>query len=221
MTSVLYDSVARIARHEARVQPVVAVGRVVKLYEKAGAGTDYAVSVELRDSGLSLPRVPIATGLAGFAALPQIDELVVVMFANADYHAPIVVGRLYDPAIPAPEHAPGEIALHLPAGATASDAKLNLTIKGDEPSIDMKTAPDVQVSIDGERIALVAGGVSLTISSAGGGSAKLEAGGSTVTVKQDGDISLESPGKLTIKATDIELQGSGSVKIKGATVDIN
>ena len=221
MTSVLYDSIARIAKHEASAQPVVAVGRVVGQFESAGAGTDYAVSVELRDTGLSLPRVPIATGLSGFASLPEVDELVVVLFANADYHAPIVVGRLYNPSIPAPEHAPGEIALHLPAGTTASDAKLNFTIKGDEPNIEMKAAPDVEVSIDGEQIGLAAGGIRLVLTSAGGGSAKLEAGGSVVTIKQDGDISFESPGKLTIKATDIELQGSASVKVKGATVDIN
>ena len=42
-----------------------------------------------------------------------------------------------------------------------------------------------------------------------------------VTLKHDADITIKSAGKLKLEAKDIEIAGSGSVKIKGATVELN
>jgi len=42
-----------------------------------------------------------------------------------------------------------------------------------------------------------------------------------VTIKQSGDISVETTGNLTLKASQIEIKADASVKISGATVELN
>jgi len=221
MSTALYDSISRIARHEVRSRPVAAIARVTELFEKAGPDTDYAVSVELRDTGLVLPRVPVATGVSGMAALPAVEDLVVVLFAEGDYHAPVVVGRLHSPGVPAPEHRSGEIVLQLPAGSKSDDAKLDLNIKGDTPQIRLRLGSDITVQLDGEQVLIEAGDMKVALTTAGGGSAEVAAGEATITMKASGDVSVKASNKLVLEASQIEIKGNATVKIQGGTVDIN
>lgn len=221
MSSALYDSISRIARHEASARAIAAVGKVVDTFGNSGSGpdADHAVSVELRDSGLVLPRVPLAVGVMGFAALPAVDDLVLVLFANGDYHSPIIVGRLYNSEQDPPEHADGEIVLALPSGS--SSPKLTLKVTGDTPHAEIKLPGDVLVDLQEDVIKLKAGSTEISIDGSGGGRVEVKAGGSKITVKSDGDISLSTSTKLKLEATEIEIKGSGRVKISGGMVEIN
>src|SRR5688572_11543587 len=111
------DVVQQIARDEARSRPVMSLG-VVTSVEGPNAGRDYACTVSLRDTGLVLPRVPIATGVIGAVALPGEGDVVAVLFAEGDYHDPVVIGRIYAAGVDPPPHRPGEAVLSLPGGET-------------------------------------------------------------------------------------------------------
>ena len=167
MSSVLFDSISRIARHEANARAVAGIGRVVDVFTAGDGQKDHAVSVEMRASGLVLPRVPIAVGVMGFAAIPTLDDLVVVVFANGDFNAPVVVGRLYHPDLDPPAHANDEIVLRLPAGE--AEPKLNLTITSETPTFQLTLPGDVQLQLVEEEIKLAVGEVSATLTAAGGG----------------------------------------------------
>lgn len=220
MSSALFDSIARIARHEARARAVAGVGVVTDVYPADGAAPDYAATVELRDTGLVLPRVPVAAGVLGAVAIPAVGELVVVVFMEGDYNAPVIVGRLYHPDQDPPKHAAGQIVLALPSGA--SDHKLRLKVEGDTPAIKLELpGGEVTVTIDDKQVQLKVGEIALTVTGSGGGRAEIAAGGAKITLKQDGDISVETQGKLKLKATEIELNGSAKVKITGAQVEVN
>jgi len=218
VSGALYDSIARIARHEVRAQATAAVGRVVDVFPNSGQA-DHAVSVELRDSRQVLPRVPVAVGVMGFAAIPAIDDLVVVVFSGGDMNAPVVVGRLYHPDQDPPEHAEGEIVLALPSGE--SSPKLKLKVTGETPQITLELPGDVKVDLQEDTLLLQAGSTQVTLDGGGGGRIEVKAGGSTVTVKADGDISLKTDTKLKLEASEIEIKGSGKVKISGGMVEIN
>lgn len=221
MSTALYDSISRIARHEAQARAIAAVGKVVDAFP-APAGApypDHAVTVELRDSGLVLPRVPIAIGLMGFAALPAVGDLVVVLFLEGDHNAPVVVGRLYHPDLNPPEHDAGQVRLHLPAGT--SDPKLKLEVIGDDPVLRCQMPQNVSLEVTPEKVLAQVGEIQLSLEISGGGRAELAAGSSTITLKQDGDISIKAAGKLTLEGTEVEVSGSASVKIQGAQVEVN
>ena len=218
MSASLYDSIARIARHEANAHLVAAVGRVVDVFDNQGQ-PDHAVSVELRDTGLVLPRVPVAVGLLGFAAIPAIDDLVMVVFLGGDVNAPVVVGRLYDDQQNPPKHTDGQIILALPSGA--GDPKLDLKVEGDVPKIQLELPGDVLIELLEEKVSLKVGDLQVSLDGAGGGRVEVKAGGSTLTMKKDGDISLSSNTKLKLEATEIEISGNAKVKISGGMVEIN
>ena len=71
MTVALFESVARIARHEAGARATAGIGKVVDLFPADGALKDHAVSVEMIATGLVLPKCPVAVGCMGYAAIPR------------------------------------------------------------------------------------------------------------------------------------------------------
>jgi phage baseplate assembly protein gpV len=214
----LYEAVARIARHEAAARPVACAGVVTSIFPNEGVA-DHAVTVELRESGLILPRVPVAVGALGFAAIPAVGDLVVVAFLDGDHHAPVVVGRLYHPDQEPPAHRDRQLVLRLPSGASPAD--LNCEITADPASLLLTLPGDVKVDIAKDRLTLAVGQVTVKLEGGGGGRLTVAAGGTSMTLKQDGDLALKSPAKITIEGSEVEIAGRAKVKISGALVEIN
>jgi hypothetical protein len=219
VSSGLVDAVARIARHEAAARGTAAVGVVTDVFPASAAVKDHAVTVRLRDSQLVLPRVPVAVGLLGFAAIPAAGDLVLVVFADGDRNAPFVVGRLYHPDADAPEHAEGEAVLCLPAGNTTP--KVRLVATGDPPKLTLDLPGDVHVEIGDGVVRIEVGALSASLDSSGGGRVEVAAGGSTLTLKKDGDVTLKAAGKLALEGAEVTVKGSAKVAVTGSLVEIN
>jgi phage baseplate assembly protein gpV len=219
VTAALYESVARIARHEAGARATSGIGKVVDLFPAGGALKDHAVSVEMISTGLVLPKCPVAVGCMGFAAIPAVDDLVLVVFMDGDSNAGVVAGRIYHPDLEPPQHDRDQIVLALPAGSDPPD--LSLFIKSTEPSVELKLPGDVTIAIEQGKVTITVDQINFTLDSAGSGRAELAAGGSKLTLKQDGDITLESAGKLVLKGTEVEIEGSAKVKVQGSVVEVN
>lgn len=219
MSAALYDTIARIARHEVGARATAAVGRVCDVFTTSGSPPDHAVSVELRDEGIVLPRVPIAVGALGFAATMRVDDLVVVLFLDGDLNAPVVVGRLYHADLTPPKHADGEIVLRIPAGADEPEWSVVVSETNSTVQVLHKDEPRLELTADTATVKV--GDMTLQVTSAGGGRAELAAGGAKLTIKPDGDITMSTSGKLTLKGTEVEISAAGSVKVKGATVELN
>jgi uncharacterized protein involved in type VI secretion and phage assembly len=150
-----------------------------------------------RDTGILLPRVPIAVDAAGFAALPAVSDLVVVLFVNGDINSGVVVGRLYSPDMEPPENADGQIVLRLPPGQ--SEPKINLEIKGDTPSISLKIDKDVAVECLKDKVEIKVGDIKATLTTGatdgrtGNRCRRIDA-----DAEKDGDISISSQGDLKL-----------------------
>lgn len=215
----LFSSISRIARHEASARPIASVGKVTGIHPNEAAPADHAVSVQLRDSGIILNRVPIAVGAMGFAAIPAVDDLVVIVFLEGDYHSPVVVGRLYHPDQEPPKHKDGQMVLRLPSGAATPDLECEIT--GDPPAVKLTLPGDVLIEIVKEKIIVGVGEIKATLDGAGGGRMELAAGSSKITMKKDGDVTVKAAGKLKLEATEIEIAGQAKVKVSGGVVEMN
>ena len=165
MSAALFDSISRIARHEASARAIAGIGRVTDIFPSDGALPDHAVTIEMRDSGLILPRVSIAVGAMGFAAIPAVDDLVLVVFAEGDFNAPVVVGRLYHPDQEPPEHAEDEIVLRLPSGAP--EPKFDLVVAGKAPSLILKLPGDTEIDVLEEKVLIKAGAMQVSVDRSG------------------------------------------------------
>ena len=218
MTAALYDTIARIARHEAAARTFGSAGTVTEIFPTEQGAIDHAVSVELRDSHVVLPRVPVAVGVLGFAAIPAVGDLVVVLFLDGDVNAPVVIGRLYHAELDPPAHADGQIILSLPPG---DDPTVKLEITPGTPLVELTLPGDVAVTCTEDRAEIRAGSMRVTVDGTGGGRAEIVAGGSTITLKQDGDITLKTSGTFKIDAAVVDISGSAKVKIAASAVEIN
>ncbi|WP_319453012.1 phage baseplate assembly protein V [Mycobacterium sp. RTGN6] len=214
MTAALFDSVARIAQHEAAARWIAAIGVVGDGIH----GDDHAVSVELRETGLLLPRVPIAVPVPGQAATPRAGDLVVLLFADGDVNAPVVIGTLYHADLAPPEHGEGDVVFALPAGE--QEPTFRAVLRGADPKLTV-TMGDVEVVADDTKVHVRTGDAEATVEAAGNGRIELRVGDASVTVTGRGDIVLKTSGKLSLQANDVEIKGQSSVAISGPRVEVN
>lgn len=217
------DTIRKIAREQAAQQLAPALGLVTSIHTR----DDYSCTVKLRETGLVLPKVPIASGLIGWVAAPHENDLVVVVFLGGDIHAPVIVGRLYNEQVAPPDLAPGQAIASLPNAEAADDKALRLTVDtpGDSRRLTLTLGGSVKVEleIDDSGLRLQAQDAVLTLSQTGSsdGKAELKVGGSQVTIEQSGDLTVSAQGTLKLKATQIEISADAQVKIAGQVVNLN
>lgn len=69
--ALLFDSITRIARHEAAARPVVCAGTVSNIFPNDGTTPDHAVSVKLRKVGAGAAASPRRSRSDGFRCNPR------------------------------------------------------------------------------------------------------------------------------------------------------
>jgi len=208
VTLTLFESIQQIVRDELGRIRTAELATVQKQHPHASDGdTDnYACTVVLRDSGIVLGRVPVATGRIGTASIPAVGELVLVQFLNGDVNAPVIVGRLYNDEDRPPRNDDGQAVLHLPLGASDDQAV------------------HVELHSNGARKAIVklGSGLDLTVQD-DDPVVKLDVGGNaSLTIGKDGSISIKSQNDIELKSSNrISIEAQGQLTLKGATVNIN
>jgi phage baseplate assembly protein gpV len=207
VTTTLYDTIRRIVADEvaARYTAELAVVQETHPHADASDRDNHACTVVLRDSGIVLERVPVATPRTGVVAIPAVDDLVLVQFVGGSVDAPVIVGSLHSDAQRPPPNREGQALWHLPAGAADADAAhLELT-SGDERSLTVRLGSGLTVHLrDGDP------------------AVDIDVGGrASVRIGSDGTLALESQGELSLTGTSISIEAQAGLTLKGATVDIN
>lgn len=216
MTDLLYDAVARIARHEADARSWCAFAVVTEVHTTVGGSPDHAVSVRLRDTHVVVPHVPLAVGALGFVATPAVGDLVVVAFAGGDPHAGVVVGRLYHRDLTPPEHGDGKVVVQLPPGGDDID----LQVDPGAPQITL-TMGDAFVELTKDTAKVTIGDAEVNVDGASPGTVTVKVSDSSLTIGGNGEVSLEAASRLTLKAPEIVIDGSGKVTVSGGVVEVN
>ncbi|UFN46892.1 hypothetical protein LPC08_12715 [Roseomonas sp. OT10] len=219
----LAEVMTAFARHEAERRTFCELAVVTSVFDNAQGDDSHTVSVTLKDSGVALRRLPVAVWATGLACLPRVGDVVLVMFPRGALVSGIVVASVYSDAQRPPEFKADEIALLWPAGA---EDRVLLRLDGaDEPSAKLAVGGDGEVAIELRKgeLRVSASGVALKLSYGGSsdGVAALEAGGTKVELKQDGDLTVTATGRVTLKGAEVRIEADGPVKISGATVELN
>ncbi len=217
------EVLSAFARHEAERRTFCELAVVTSVFDDEAGADSHTASVMLKDTGLALDHLPVAAWASGLGCLPRVGDVVLVMFARGSLASGIVVATVYSDARRPPVFARDEIALVWPGGEEGGVA-LRLD-GGEEPSARLQVAAedDVAISLKKGELRIVASGVAVTLSYGGGGDGvvALEAGGTKVELKQDGDLAITAAGRLNLKGAEIRIEADGPVRINGATVDIN
>ncbi|WP_455392280.1 hypothetical protein [[Eubacterium] cellulosolvens] len=218
-----YEMIRKIADREIGRIHLMEYGKVesVNIHSSEDDGIGYTCSVLLvgrtTDDGemLKLENVPISTPFTGQIDVPYIDDLVLISYINGDFELPVIIGRLYSREKKPPLFQDGQHLIEI------SKAPTSLS---EPPIMDIKFVDGAQTTINvrDSSVMVTIGAMKLTISSGDEGKVELEAGSTKISMKEDGDISLETTTNISFKGdADINMEASGNVNIKGAKVNIN
>lgn len=211
------EVIKKVAEGEARKLHLLEMGIVTSVFPHSSAGDkeNYECNVKLKNRDLELRKVPIATQHIGLSYAPNVGDLVLLSFVNGDINAPVVMGRLYNDESRPPVNKAGEIVFESP------DPK-----NGEVRRMYLKFPSGIILTVTDEEL-------------------KAEVGKSVLTIKTDGDVTVESNAKVEIRAagdmalkgqniriesqqslemkagTTGKLEASATLDIKGALVNIN
>ena len=208
MTLSLYETIRRIVQDElAQVRTAeLAVVKEQHPHESESDSDNYACSVELRNSGLALKQVPVATSQVGAASIPSVGDLVMVQFIGGNLNAPVITGRLYNDQDRPPVNANGQFIMHLPLGAGDGDAVHVQVDSGDARAVQLKLGSGLSVSLQDDDPAVAI---------------EVDGGKAKVTIGKDGAITVESQGDISVKGNQIAIEAQGELNLKGAVVNLN
>ena len=215
-TPSLYETIRRIVQQELGALRTAELAVVQEQHPHADDSDkdNYACTVVLRNSGIVLSQVPVATPRIGQASIPAVGDLVLVQFLGGDVNAPVITGSLYNDEDRPPANDDGQLVLHLPLGAGDSDAVLLTLYSGDQREIELKLGNGLSLNLrDDDPV------VELSVD---GGKATVQIGrDGTVTVESQGDVVLKTQGNVNIEGTEINVKAQGQLNLKGAAVNLN
>lgn len=222
------EVVQAIARHEVERRPYLELAVVTSNFDDADGPDSHTVSVKLKDSGLALNRIPLASLIGGAAAVPRQGDVVLVLMPRGDLSSAIALGQLYSDERRPPTFTRDEVALVWPGDADDPDKEavdVRLFSDGSERSLTVSLGGDKDASliVSNGKVEFNAGGVQVQLSHASDsdGVVNITAGGTKIELAQDGDLTIEAAGVLKLKASSIKIEGDTEVKINGQTVGIN
>jgi phage protein D len=153
----------------------------------------------------------------GQLMLPQVGDEVLVGFEGGDAHKPYVLGTLWNGT-----DKPGELVHEDGSYHLKSDKQILMAAKD---NVTIKTEKNLVVEVKGEASATIDKGLKVKVGASEEVSVtqafNLEAGTELVLKCGQATITLKKTGQIEIKGAMVQVQGSGPVTIKGATVAIN
>jgi phage baseplate assembly protein gpV len=221
--STIVNTIQEIIRYEMRSLRVAELGLVEAVYPHSADGDNdnYGCDVRLKNSGLLLKRVPVATSHIGTVTIPNVDDLVLLAFDKGDVNQPIIIGRLYNDGDRPPLNNPDEVIFRLPLAEpddkTVKAAIRNIQANTPPREILFEMPPKITVRITDGTVRATAGKTEMTLDqpNGSGGTVTVVAGRTKITMNQDGDVDVEAAGAMKLKAAgDLSLEGS-NVSITG------
>lgn len=225
--STVVDTLQQIIRHELRALHVAELGLVEAVYPHNDGGDDdnYGCDVRLKNSGLLLRRVPVATGHIGTVAIPNVGDLVLLNFEQGDVNHAFIVGRLYNNVDRPPLNNPNEIIFRLPLAEpddkTILAAIRNLPANQEPREIIVEMPPRITVRISDGAVRATAGDTEMILDQPhdSGGQVTVVTGRTKIVMNQSGDVQIDVAGSMTVEAaSDLTLKANGNVTIKGFNV---
>lgn len=217
--------IRQIVQSEMEKRPAAQIGVVEQIGSHAEGDTEnYGCDVRLRGRDLVLTGVPLATPHLGTVAPPAPGDLVLIAYADG---RPVIAGRLYSDALPAPPYAAGEITTILPPDGAAAD-RVEIAAKGGGGRTWSVRLPDeTELTIAEKSVTAKTGGITINLD---GKQVTIDSGGAKIIIKDGGDVEIEGNGNLKLNAQgNLEIQAGGNLtlkaggvaEVKGSVVNIN
>ncbi|MGA8844186.1 MAG: hypothetical protein WB511_11440 [Nitrososphaeraceae archaeon] len=225
----IVEVIRNIARMEVKKVHTTELGVVTSVFPHSD-DTDkdnYECNVKLKDKGVELRKVPVATQQIGFANILHTGDLVLVSFIDGSINSPVIVGRLYNEK-DRPPTSKQEESVYKPAYKKDTSLKrlniilpegtVNLEFRDDMMSVHVGKS-SFSATETGE-IEIKSEGMDKKISIIADGDLTIEA--QNISIKSKMQTSIESGTGMALKSDGIaNIESTGPATIKGAIVNIN
>ena len=153
----------------------------------------------------------------GFYCLPEVNDEVLVAFEHGDVDRPLVISGLWN-GVDAPTVPVGQAIqngnVHTRAFKTRSGHTLTF-VDDSEGKVELQTAGGHQLTLDDQNQVV-------QIETNGGIVFKLDDSNGGVTIQCSGKLQIDAQQDIALKAgTNMNLEATGQVVIRGATIDLN
>ena len=237
----MVEVIRKIVEAEIKKIHVAELGMVTSIFPHASDSDkdNYECNVKLKNTGLELQKVPVATQHIGLAHIPKVDEMVLVTFLNGDINAPILIGRMYTAEDRPPANDGEEIIyippysenadlkrihMELPSGIILSVTDDILNVEAGKTKLKINRDGDVELESNAKINVTASGDMSFTadkITIESKQDMNIKAG-KNATIKGESGVKMESSATLEIKAkTTANIEATAPLTLKGATVNIN
>jgi hypothetical protein len=229
MSSNIVEVIRNIAQMEIKKIHTTELGIVTSVFPHASDSDkdNYECNIRLKDKGVELRKVPVATQQIGFVNILHTGDLVLVSFIGGNINSPIIVGRLYNEIDRPPTSEQEEIVYKPPYTKDTSLRRLNIVLP----------EGTVNVEFHDDMIRVIVGKSSITATDTGEIQIKSEGLQQKISIIADGDVSIEAQ-NISIKSrmeTKIEsgtgmaiksdalanIESTGPMTLKGAIININ
>ena len=229
MSSNIVEVIRNIAQMEIKKIHTMELGIVTSVFPHASDSDkdNYECNIRLKDKGVELRKVPVATQQIGFVNILHTGDLVLVSFIGGNINSPIIVGRLYNEIDRPPTSEQEEIVYKPPYTKDTSLRRLNIVLP----------EGTVNVEFHDDMISVIVGKSSITATDTGEIQIKSEGVQQKISIVADGDVSIEAQ-NISIKSrleTTIEsgtgmaiksdalanIESTGPMTLKGAIININ
>ncbi len=183
--------------------------------------------MKLKNTGLELQKVPVATQHIGLAHIPKVDEMVLVTFLNGDINAPILIGRMYTAEDRPPANDGEEIIyippysenadlrrfhIELPSGIILSVTDDILSVEAGKTTLKINRDGDVELVSEAKINVTASGDMSFTADNI-----KMESK-NDFAISAGAEASLESKSPMSLKGSEVNMEADGAMSMKGADV---
>ena len=229
MSSNIVEVIRNIAQMEIKKMHTTELGIVTSVFPHASDSDkdNYECNIRLKDKGVELRKVPVATQQIGFVNILHTGDLVLVSFIGGNINSPIIVGRLYNEKDRPPTSKQEEIVYKPPYTKDTSLRRLNIVLP--EGTVNVEFHDDMISVIVGKssitatdtgEIQIKSGGVQQKISIIAEGDVSIEA--QNISIKSRMETTIESGTGMAIKSDALaNIESTGPMTLKGAIININ
>lgn len=153
----------------------------------------------------------------GFYCLPEVNDEVLIAFEHGDVNRPLVLGGLWN----------GVDKPTAPIGQAVKDGKVRTRIFKTRSghTLTFVDESEAQVCLEtagGHKFLLDDENTLVQLETSGGIVLKLDDSDGSVALKCSGKVAVEASQEVSVKAgTDLKLEATGRVTVKGATIELN
>ena len=168
----------------------------------------YPWSIENEESYWARVSTPMAGNEMGVYFVPEVDDEVLVAFIDGNIEYQIIIGSLWNQTdIPPEENSDGKNNIRKIKSRSGHEITFDDNDSGDT-KLELQSASGHKISLDDTK-----GSENIKIEDNSGSSILLDSKSNKVTIKSNMDVSIE--------ATNISINASGELVLKGSLIRIN